>query len=59
MRQPARRQARQGYARNRRPRLLACNQNEPDLFATETRLDPFEAIGEVADRLARRWWLDE
>lgn len=57
---PMRLASRTGRARNRRPRILmACNQNEPWEPATDSRLDPFEAIGEVASRVARRFWLDE
>lgn len=57
---PPRCQARQGVARNRRPvRLAAQNDNWLDAPSTDSSLDPFEALGEVASRLSRRWWADE
>jgi hypothetical protein len=54
MRQPARRQARQGYAR--KPKiLLAMNQNEPDLPG----LGDWQRLDEVVADVSRLWWLKE
>lgn len=55
------RQSQRGVARYlKRPKfLVAMNQNEDWPPSTATSTDGWEAIGEVATRVSRRWWLDE
>lgn len=60
MRSPKRLASLTGYRAQKRPKVLvAMNQNEVDGLSTDPSFEEWERIGEIADRLARRRWLDE